>query len=77
MMDPYVYPNTNILRNLANSKDAKEVAVMEADYTMSRLSDLAVMESEGLLLYIVIFSKIYMTGLDKLEQLIWKRKNLR
>lgn len=48
MKDPYVYPGTDILKNLANIKDADLLAQMEADYTSSRLSDLVVADYEGL-----------------------------
>ncbi|MFV0395695.1 MAG: Fic/DOC family protein [Coprobacillaceae bacterium] len=56
MKDPYVYEGTNILKNLANIKDNHLLSQMEADYTGSRLSDLAVMKSESLFDYDYICS---------------------
>lgn len=45
MNDPYVYPHTNILRNLAEIRDDKELSCMEAEYTSIRLAELVTRES--------------------------------
>lgn len=45
MGDPYVYPHTNILKNLANIQDEKELSCMEAEYTSLRLAELVTKES--------------------------------
>lgn len=45
MRDPYVYPHTNILKNLANIQDEKELSHMEAEYTSLRLAELVTKES--------------------------------
>ena len=39
MKDPYLYKNSNILKNRANIRDEVELKEMEADYTIYRLSD--------------------------------------
>lgn len=44
MKDPYVYPHTNILKNLANIQDEKELSCMEAEYTSLRLAELVTKE---------------------------------
>lgn len=45
MRDPYLYPHTNILKNLANIRDEKELSCMEAEYTSLRLAELVTKES--------------------------------
>lgn len=45
MNDPYVYPHTNILKNLASIQDDKELSCMEAEYTSIRLAELVTKES--------------------------------
>lgn len=40
MRDPYLYPDIDILRNLANLKTEEVLNEMEADYTSFRLSEL-------------------------------------
>lgn len=45
MRDSYVYPHTNILKNLANIQDEKELSYMEAEYTSLRLAELVTKES--------------------------------
>lgn len=39
-MDPYVYPGTNVLRNLRDIRDADLLARFEADATSERISEL-------------------------------------
>lgn len=41
MKDPYLYPNSEVLKNLAGIQDAEELKNMEADYTLLRLSEIA------------------------------------
>jgi len=41
MKDPYLYPGTEVLKNLADIKDENMLKDMEADYTCYRLSELA------------------------------------
>lgn len=45
MRDPYVYPHTNILKNLANIQDEEELSCMEAEYTSLRFAELVTKES--------------------------------
>ena len=48
MKDPYLYKNSNILKNRANIRDEVELKEMEADYTIYRLSELVTSDFEGL-----------------------------
>ncbi len=41
MKDPYLYSNSEVLKNLAGIQDAEELKNMEADYTLLRLSEIA------------------------------------
>jgi cell filamentation protein len=45
--DPYVYPGTDVLRNLAGLRDAGELAHREAQATTLRLVQLEVLRLEG------------------------------
>lgn len=45
MKDPYLYPNSDVLKNLANVRDSEELNNLEADYTLFRLSEVAEDES--------------------------------
>lgn len=45
MRDPYLYPNTNILKNLANIQNEEKLSCMEAEYTSLRLAELVTKES--------------------------------
>ena len=38
MRDPYLYPDSDVLKNLARIQDSEELKNMEADYTLLRLS---------------------------------------
>lgn len=38
MRDPYLYPDSDVLKNLAGIQDSEELKNMEADYTLLRLS---------------------------------------
>ena len=40
MRDPYLYPNTNILKNKHNVKNEKDLEEMEAEYTSLRLKQI-------------------------------------
>jgi len=40
MNDPYLYPHTNVLKNLAGIQDWKMLSYMEAEYTSIRLAEL-------------------------------------
>lgn len=42
MKDPYLYPHTNILRNLADVRDEEVLSCMEAEYTSVRLAELVI-----------------------------------
>lgn len=42
MRDPYLYSDSEVLRNLADIHDEQTLKDMEADYTLSRLSDVVV-----------------------------------
>lgn len=41
MSDPYIYPGSDVLRNILNIKDRKELDGAEADYISLRLRELA------------------------------------
>lgn len=41
MKDPYLYLDSEVLKNLAGIQDAEELKNMEADYTLFRLSEIA------------------------------------
>ena len=45
MNDPYLYPLTDILKNLANIRDREVLSCMEAEYTSIRLAELVTGES--------------------------------
>jgi cell filamentation protein len=45
--DPYLYPGTNTLRNLAGTKDAEELRRFESVFTTSRISQLLLEPIEG------------------------------
>lgn len=45
MRDPYLYPDSDVLKNLARIQDSEELKNMEADYTLLRLSEIAEDES--------------------------------
>lgn len=42
MRDPYLYQDCEVLKNLADIRDEQTLKEMEADYTLSRLSDVVV-----------------------------------
>lgn len=44
MKDPYVYPHTGTLKNLANIKDDEKLSCMEAEYTSIRIAELVTQE---------------------------------
>lgn len=45
MSDPYLYPHTDILKNLADIRDKEILSCMEAEYTSIRLAELVTGES--------------------------------
>ncbi|HBI60050.1 MAG TPA: hypothetical protein DDY31_02375 [Lachnospiraceae bacterium] len=45
MNDPYLYPHTDILKNLADIRDREMLSCMEAEYTSIRLAELVIRES--------------------------------
>lgn len=45
MNDPYLYPHTDILKNLADIRDRERLSCMEAEYTSIRLAELVIGES--------------------------------
>lgn len=45
MNDPYLYPYTDILKNLADIRDRDRLSCMEAEYTSIRLAELVIEES--------------------------------
>ena len=47
MADPYVYPDTNVLRNLAGLTDAGELAALEAQTSTLRLVQLSARRLKG------------------------------
>lgn len=47
MRDPYLYPNSEVLKNLANIHNMDELKNMEADYCSYRLSEIVMDESES------------------------------
>lgn len=40
MRDPYLYPGSDVLKNLAGIRDSEKLNNMEADYTLFRLSEI-------------------------------------
>lgn len=40
MRDPYLYPDSEVLKNLADIRDEQKLKDMEADYTLYRLSEI-------------------------------------
>lgn len=66
MRDPYLYQDCEVLKNLADIRDEQTLKEMEADYTLSRLSDVVVeisarrFDFEGLCeLHHTIFQDVY------------------
>lgn len=47
MNDPYLYPHTDILKNLADVKDNEKLSCMEAEHTSLRLAELVIQNSAG------------------------------
>ncbi len=47
MLDPYVYPGTDVLKNVLDIKDRKKLDDAEADYVSLRLRELAENSLEG------------------------------
>lgn len=45
MNDPYLYPHTDMLKNLADIRDREKLSFMEAEYTSIRLAELVIGES--------------------------------
>ncbi|MDE7445624.1 MAG: hypothetical protein K2N15_08005 [Lachnospiraceae bacterium] len=45
MNDPYLYPHTDILKNLADIRNREMLSCMEAEYTSIRLAELVTKES--------------------------------
>lgn len=45
MNDPYLYPHTDVLKNLADIRDVEMFSCMEAEYTSIRLAELVIGES--------------------------------
>ena len=40
MRDPYLYPDSEVLKNLADIQDEQKLKDMEADYTLYRISEI-------------------------------------
>lgn len=47
MRDPYVYPGSEVLKNLADIRDAQILRDMESDYVVYRLSEIVTDDSES------------------------------
>ena len=47
MRDPYLYPDSEVLRNLADIHDVNMLKNMEADYSSLRLSEIVVDDLES------------------------------
>lgn len=47
MRDPYVYPDSEVLKNLADIRDAQRLRDMESDYVVCRLSEIVTEDSES------------------------------
>lgn len=68
MKDPYLYPNSDVLKNLAGVRDSEELKNVEADYTLLRLSEIAEDESPEIFNFnpfvncITAFFRMYMIG---------------
>ena len=57
MKDPYLYKNSNILKNRANIRDEVELKEMEADYTIYRLSDVSCKATKESVRKVMILSR--------------------
>ena len=73
MKDPYLYTNSEVLKNLAGIHDAEELKNMEADYTLLRLSEIAEGDSLERFIskhfadFIIGFFRMYTNGLENRE----------
>lgn len=47
MVDPYLYSNSDVLKNLADIRDAATLRDMESDYVICRLSEIVTTDSES------------------------------
>jgi len=45
MIDPYLYPHTDVLKNLADVRNDEKLSCMEAEYTSLRLAELVIQKS--------------------------------
>ena len=48
MNDPYLYPHTSVLKNLADVREQEQLSVMEAEYTSLRLAELVTQEVKNI-----------------------------
>lgn len=44
MNDPYLYPHTDVLKNLADIREQETLSIMEAEHTSLRLAELVTQE---------------------------------
>ena len=79
----YVYPHTDILKNLANIQNEKELSCMEAEYTSLRLAELVTKESASHFDFVTLCDmhyyifKIFMNGQGRSGLLILKNLSRR
>lgn len=48
MNDPYLYPHTSVLKNLADIREQEQLSVMEAEYTSLRLAELVTQDVKNI-----------------------------
>ncbi|MEF2879530.1 MAG: hypothetical protein U0N90_14025 [Blautia sp.] len=86
MRDSYLYPDSDVLKNLAGIQDSEELKNMEADYTLLRLSEIA--EDESLTQFDfqtlcgLVVETIRKSGISDTEErirqvILWNRKEKR
>lgn len=59
MNDPYLYPHTDILQNLAGIQDEEILSCMEAEYMCIRLAELVAKESINRFDFVVLCDMHY------------------
>ncbi len=69
MEDPYLYPHTDILKNLADIRDREMLSCMEAEYTSIRLAEIVTGESVSR--FDIVKDAAYV--LDKMNHYTWEK----
>ncbi len=56
MRDPYLYPDSDVLKNLAGIQDLEELKNMEADYTLLCLSS-GIFDTEERIRQVILWNR--------------------